>query len=162
MTAPVIAPALRLAAYGNCVINNWYDSPTMEQLAGFDAFIGKVAQQHPDGVLLFVLVEPGTPILSAEQRKEMEAIYARWSGKTRAVAQVVEGGNLWSLTARSVMTALRLVQRRPYPTRVFSEVGEGAEWTSQYVSRPDNDNARDATQGLMAEVQRLRASSVAA
>lgn len=161
MTAPVLAHGLRLAAYGNCVINNWYDQPAAGQMANFDAFIGKVAQQYPDGILLFVLVEPGTPILSAEERKEMEAIYAKWSPKTRAVAQVVEGGNLWSLTARSVMTALRLVQRRPYPTRVFSEVGEGAEWTSQYVSRPDNDNARDATQGLLAEVQRLRSSAAA-
>jgi hypothetical protein len=161
MTAPVIVAGLRLAAYGNCIINNWFDSPGVEQFAAFDGFIAKVAQQNPDGVLLFVLVEPGTPILNAEQRKEMEAIYSRWGPHMRAAAQVVEGGNLWSLTARSVMTALRLVQRRPYPTRVFSEVSEGAEWTAQYASRPDNDPHRDAKHGLLAEIQRMRASVAA-
>jgi hypothetical protein len=158
MIPPVLVPGLRLAAYGNCIINNWYDSPGAEQFSAFDTFIGKVAAQNPEGVLLFVLVEPGTPILNADQRKEMESIYSRWGSKMRAAAQVVEGGNLWSLTARSVMTALRLVQRRPYPTRVFSEVGEGAEWTSQYIARPDNDNA---AQGILSEVQRLRSNAAA-
>ena len=158
MIPPVHVPGLRLAAYGNCIINSWYDSPVAETFSAFDTFIGKVATQYPDGVLFFVLVEPGTPILNADQRKEMESIYSRWGSKMRAAAQVVEGGNLWSLTARSVMTALRLVQRRPYPTRVFSEVGEGAEWTSQYIASPDNDNA---AQGILSEVQRLRSNAAA-
>jgi hypothetical protein len=161
MTTQRIVDGLRLAAYGNCIINNWTGSPGKLQFAAFEEFISKVAQSWPDGILFFVVLEPGAPILNAEQRKEMEALYARWGPSMRATAQVVEGGNLWSLTARSVMTALRLVQRRPYPTRVFADVNEGAEWTSQYVARPDNDNSPDATQGLLAEIQRLRASAAA-
>jgi hypothetical protein len=161
MTAPVLIDGLRLTAYGNCIINNWYGSPGPEHFSAFNNFITQVAQQNSEGILFFVLIDPGAPILNAEQRKEMEGIYARWGSALRACAQVVEGGNLWSLTARSVMTALRLVQRRPYPMRVFAEVGEGAEWTAQYVRRPANDPARDAAQGLAAEIQRLRSSRAA-
>ena len=161
MTTQRIVDGLRLAAYGNCIINNWTGSPGKAQFAAFDEFIAKVSQSWPDGILFFVVIEPGTPILNAEQRKDMEELYARWGVSLRATAQVVEGGNLWSLTARSVMTALRLVQRRPYPTRVFADVIEGAEWTAQYVARPDNDNSADAAQGLVTEIKRLRSSAAA-
>lgn len=162
MTAQRIVEGLRLAAYGNCIINNWIGSPGSLQMTTFDNFIGEVANQWPDGIMFFVLLEPGAPILNAEQRKEMEALYLRWGPKLRGTAQVVEGGNLWSLTARSVMTALRLVQRRPYPTRVFAEVDEGAEWAAQYLARPANDTSSNAVSGLLGEIQRLRSASAAA
>jgi hypothetical protein len=159
MTAQHIMDGLRLAAYGNCVINNWVGAPAKEQMAAFESYLSTVSKTCQDGIVFFVVLEPGAPILTAEQRKEMEALYARWGPSLRATAQVVEGGNLWSLTARSVMTALRLVQRRPYPTRVFADVLEGAEWTAQYIVRPDNDNSANGMQGLLAEIQRLRAAA---
>jgi hypothetical protein len=83
---------------------------------------------------MLVVIEPGCPFLDSTQRREMEDYYARFQQHLRGVAQVVEGGNLWSVTARSVMTAMRLVQKRPYPTKVFSDVEEGAEWLGAYVS----------------------------
>ena len=56
---------------------------------------------------------------TAEQRKELEKLYGRSGPILRSVAQVVEGTGMWAVMGRSVMAALRLVQRRPYPTRVF-------------------------------------------
>lgn len=156
MTERVTIDGVRLAAYGNCIINSWYGVAGKEQLAAFEKCIEQVDKSFPDGIVFFVVVEPGAPILTAEQRKEMEQIYARFSPRLRGAAQVVEGGNLWSLTARSVMTALRLVQRRPYPTRVFSDVLEGAEWAAQYVARPENDNSESGKEGLLHEIKRMR------
>jgi hypothetical protein len=161
MVEQVITGGVRLAAYGNCVINNWIGSPGSKEFAAFDAYLSKVAAHHKEGIIFFVVLEPGAPILNAEQRKEMEAVYSRWGPSMRAAAQVVEGGNLWSLSARSVMTALRLVQRRSYPTKVFADVEEGAEWVAPYVVRPQNDNASGAPSGIIAEIQRLRSGRAA-
>ena len=148
----------RFAAYGNCVINTWSSAVRSQHLAAFDETAGKVAQRHPDGIVFFVIVEQGSPLLDAEQRKEIEAVYARWAPSMRAAAQVVEGGNLWSVTMRSLMTAIRLVQRRPYPTRVFTEVNEGAAWVAPYVIGPANDNGKDVMAGLVAGIAQLRSA----
>jgi len=157
LTAQII-DGQRFAAYGNCVINTWSNAVRSEHLAVFDLTVGKVAECYPDGLVFFVVIEQGAPLLDAEQRKEIEAVYARWAPQMRAVAQVVEGGNLWSVTIRSLMTAIRLVQRRPYPTRVFTEVEEGAEWLGPFVGAPANDSASDAVAGLVANIAQLRAA----
>lgn len=151
----------RFGVYGNCVINTWSGAVRSDQLAMFDAVVGEVAPQYPEGIVFFVIIEQGSPLLDSEQRKEIEAVYARWAPTMRAVAQVVEGGNLWSVTIRSLMTAIRLVQRRPYPTKVFTEVGEGVQWIAQYLTRPANDNAGDAVQGLSICVDKLRSLPIA-
>jgi len=161
MVEQVVIGGVRLAAYGNCVISNWLGSPGSKEFAAHEEYVAKVAASQKDGLVFFVVLEPGAPILNAEQRKEMEGVYSRWGPTLRAAAQVVEGGNLWSLSARSVMTALRLVQRRSYPTRVFADVEEGAEWVAPHVARPENDNASGAASGILAEIERLRSGRAA-
>src|SRR5687768_8316339 len=87
---PHVMDGLRLAAYGNCVINNWVGAPAKEQMAAFESYLNTVSKTCQDGIVFFVVLEPGAPILTAEQRKEMEALYARWGPSLRATAQVVE------------------------------------------------------------------------
>ncbi len=158
MLTDQIVDGQRFASYGNCVINTWAAALRAPHLEAFDLTAGKVAKRYPDGIVFFVIIEQGSPLLDAEQRKDIEAVYARWAPSMRAVAQVVEGGNLWSVTIRSLMTAIRLVQRRPYPTRVFTEVREGAEWIAPHLIAPAHDSGGDIVAGLVASITQLRSA----
>ncbi len=156
-----IIEGARFGAYGNCVINAWQGPPQQSQLDILGSLLERVTPQHAQGILFFVVLEPGSPFMDTDQRKDVEAFYARWTPSFGAVVQVVEGGNLWSVTARSVMTAMRLVQRRPYPTKVFSDVEEGTDWAAQFLRRPDNDtDVEDPAQALLDNINRLRALPV--
>lgn len=149
---------LRLATFGNCVINSWWQPPSAVEFKALNDYTANLAERFPSGITMLVVLEPGCPFLDSAQRREMEDYYARFQPHLRGVAQVVEGGNLWSVTARSVMTAMRLVQKRPYPTKVFSDIEEGTEWLGAYVSAGSGQDmpATEAGNGLLRCVARLR------
>ena len=86
MPKQVITRGLRLAAYGNCVINNWTDAPGPEEFSAFEAFLSQVAGEYKGHIAFFVVVDPSTPIITTDQRKQMEAIYTRWGSSLSAVA----------------------------------------------------------------------------
>jgi hypothetical protein len=154
-----IIEGARFGAYANCIVNVWEGAPRTGSLSALEALMQKVSPEYPSGIAFFVVVEPGAAMVESDGRKELEAFYARWTPSFCGVAQVVEGGNLWSVTARSVMTAMRLVQRRPYPSKVFSEVEEGTQWMAQYVTAPDKNMSNDAiAKGLLDGLKQLRSS----
>lgn len=154
MSGERVLDGVRFGVYGNCLVNVWTGPTRADLLAVFDEFMSEASSKHADGVVLFVVIEPGSPLPSAAERKAGEATYARWGPHFRAVAQVVEGNNLWAVTARSIMTAMRLVQRRPYPTKVFSDVREGATWTEQYLDLHGANGP--AAEALMSSINELR------
>jgi hypothetical protein len=159
MTANRILEGARFGAYKNCVLNAWIGAPRAGQLTVLEEVMREVYAQHPSGIGLLVVVEPGAAMVDSERRKELDAFYGRWMSSLFVVAQVVEGGNLWSVTARSVMTAIRLVQRRSYPTKVFSEVEEGVEWMAPYlVAQSKAEDAASAARGLLEALGQLRAA----
>lgn len=160
-TQIVSVEGLRLGSYGNCVVSIWSGEPTSLCIDAFERFARGLFEQWPSGICLFVLLEPGSPMPTSEQRREMDQYYLRVGHQVRAVAQVVEGGNLWAVMARSVMTALRLVQKAPYPMKVFAETREGAAWAVDYMEMapPASDRAQWAS-GLVECVAKIRAVTV--
>lgn len=147
----------RFAVAGNCILSTWTGPPRANHLARFDELMAALAPEYPQGVVMFVALEPGAMMTDARDRRETEAAYTRWAHALKAVAQVVEGHNLWAATARSIMTAMRLVDRKPYPIKVFSDSREAARWCAPHVLLPDARSGRDAELTLYDELSALRA-----
>jgi hypothetical protein len=152
-----IMDGARFSVLGNCVINSWQGPPLKDHLVVFDQIMAELSARHAAGVLMMVVLDSGSPIPTASQRRDGEAAYARWGHCIRAVAQVVEGTNLWAMTARSIMTAMRLVQRRTYPIKVFSDVREAAVWSIPHLELTREVTQADHAELLLAEIAELRA-----
>jgi hypothetical protein len=138
---------MRIATFEDCIITTWSGDAELVQFTSLEDFTLTFAAGCAHGITLLVVVEPGTPFLDSSQRRQAEGYYERFQPILRAVAHVVEGGNLWSVTARSVMTAMRLVQRRPYPIKVFSDVAEGAEWLGPHIKTKSGEKLVGAEAG---------------
>ena len=148
---------LQIGSYGNCVVTIWSGEATRATLDAIDRFSAKVYERWPAGTTLLVVLEPGCPMPNSEQRRDLDQYYLSVGNQVRGVAQVVEGGNLWAVMARSVMTALRLVQKSPYPMKVFASAQEGADWISEYVTTEASDDRAKIGTELLNYVGALRA-----
>jgi hypothetical protein len=153
----VLMKGARFSVRGNAILSTWEGPPRKEHLDLFDQFMRELSARFVEGVAMFVVLEPGAMMTDAKDRRETEAAYTRWAGSLRAVAQVVEGGNLWASTARSIMTAIRLVDRKPYPIKVFSDIGEAARWCAPYLILPNTVKHADQAELLVVETRELRA-----
>lgn len=154
-----MAGGARYACYQNCALEIWSNDPPEYHtaLVKLDELVTEISSVYREGVILFTVVTAGTPIPGGKERKELEAFFNKWGGSWRAIARVAEGHDLWSVTARSVMTAIRLVQRTSYPARVFSEVPEGVKWTAEYMVRPEGLSTEQTARALQETVENLRA-----
>lgn len=153
-----VVDGVRFGAYQNCAINVW-NATTSEvrgALAKLDQLVEHVGANYREGVVCVIVITPGNPLPGSSQRKELEAFFARWTPSWRAIAYIAEGTDLWSMTARTVMTGMRLVQRRNYPTKVFSEASEGAQWVGEYIVKAPGQAAGDAVRGLENVIEELR------
>jgi hypothetical protein len=155
---PCHAEGARFASYQNVAFVVWAQKQRglTQALAKKTALVSHLAAQHPEGVVLFVVITQGNPIPDSNTRKELESFYATWAKTWRAVVFVAEGNDLWSVTARSVMTALRLVQHRPYPTRIFSETSEAASLAAELCTKLPGQSHADAQRAIMEMVEELR------
>lgn len=154
---PCFVDGARVAAYQNCAISIWQQQPGTEVTGGIakiNELVEQLVSRYEGNVVMFAVIMPGNPLPNGAQRKELEAFYARWNWQ--AVVQVAEGVDLWSVTARSVMTAMRLVQRKPYPNRMFADVEEASQWASEYIARSDGQSFADAATGLAKAIENLR------
>jgi hypothetical protein len=155
--ARYVMAGARFAVCGNCILSTWMGPPRADHLARFDELMVRLSAQYAQGVVMFVTLEPGAMMTDARERRDTEAAYTRWAHAFKAVAQVVEGHNLWAATARSIMTAMRLVDRKPYPIKVFSDTREAARWCAPHVLLPDELVGNDPALALCEELTALRA-----
>jgi hypothetical protein len=149
---------VRLAIYQNCAISVWNatTSDPHNAFAKHDELLEYLGRKYSDGAALLVIIAPGNPIPSSTERKQIDAFYKRWTPSLRAAAQVAEGNDLWSVTARSVMVATRLVQRSSYPTKVFSNVPEAVPWLAEYMTKEPGMSADQCARGLQRHVDEIR------
>jgi hypothetical protein len=124
---------------------------TLARMASVDPRLRELVTHYPDGIAQLWVCEPGSlaPI-PAEVSKKGAELYKRFESHTKALAYVLEGQGFRVAAARMALSAIRLVSRTQYPSRMFSTVEEGTHWLRQHV--PDIDEAR-----VIAMVEELRA-----
>ncbi len=87
-----------------------------------------MGRQHPGGMLLLSIVEPDAPMPPPEVRSAMASFLAGLAGQVVASAVVYEGGGFRAAAVRGVVTGLSLVNKLPYPHKIFSTVNAAVNW----------------------------------
>jgi hypothetical protein len=89
-------------------------------------------------LLVEISGDAGSP--DAAYRRELELFYGRLAPHLHGVAFVLRGKGFSGATARSVLTGLNLIARRPYATTVVSSMPEACAWIERalppFASRP--------------------------
>lgn len=147
---------VRLGRFGNCVLLVWSGAVRPAEIEAMHAYTDNVVEACAGGVTILTVIQDGTPLPSAEGKRSLEAYFGHYADRIRAAAHVAEGTGLWASMARSVITALQLVRRRPYPTKVFSDVAEGIEWLAPHVKTDGPSTPADNRAGLTNCVAALR------
>jgi hypothetical protein len=148
---------LALAAYGNCLIKVWSGRALAPQIEALNAFADQHCEMWPQGATCLVIVQDGCPMPGAEERKNISAFYKRVAPRMQAIAQVAEGSSLWAVMARSVFTALTLMEKRPYPNQVFALPSEGIDWLSAHMKMRDpNVPPAEIAKGMIEYLSSIR------
>ncbi len=108
--------------------------------------------QWPRGIGMMVVIDE-TPPVSAEVRRELDAIYRRIGPGLRGVAYVVLGGGFNALVARSALTAGGWLARHPYPTSTTGDLKKGVSWLHYTLGEdPERGTVDQFIQALAAAV----------
>lgn len=123
---------VRFCTWGNYLINIWGDAqPNAQHLLTLGELTRKLHMRHREGINLLVVLEKAA-LPTAEQRKMLGTYYSSHSHCFRCVAQVLEGGGLWSQTVRGILTTVNLLQTTQYPAAVFRSIQAAGHWTKMH------------------------------
>lgn len=126
---------LHILTWGAVLVNRWRVTPSKAKLQLLGQHQRRLAEATVDRRILVVTVlSPGVGLLlTAEARKEAEAVAAAGREYLFALAQVVEGEGFIAAAARAVMSGVQLAVRAGYPVKVFGRVDEALPWVSDQL-----------------------------
>ena len=98
-------------------------------------------------VALTIVGPRATVLLNGAARKEAEAQAKVGRETLIALALVVEGEGFIAATARAVISGVQLAVRNPYPSKVFSNVGEAKAWIEERLRAEGHTGAANELAG---------------
>lgn len=125
-----------------------------------DALGALVDAHHP--LMLFGVVEPGSPPPSNDARKALAALLQRGNGSVRASAVTFEGTGFQASMVRAIATGLALVGRPAYPHQVFATVPEACSWLGDRLGDAAKPLTTSALAAAMTALRRTPATVQAA
>jgi hypothetical protein len=150
---------LLLGSYGNCMIKVWSGRALTPEMDAAHEYAEELCALWPDGLAFLIVVESDCAMPRAEERKAISAFYKKMAPRLLAMSQVAEGTSLWAVMARSVFTALQLMERRAYPSAMFALPSEAIEWLYPYVRvTGPSVPAAELSRGMMDYLVSIRSS----
>jgi hypothetical protein len=83
-------------------------------------------REHPHGIGCLVVIPEPSKLPPEEVRNEINRVQA--GIRVRCLCWLVEAGGFRGALVRSVLSGLRITQRRPYPTHVAGDFGDALRW----------------------------------
>jgi hypothetical protein len=114
-----------------------------------------LGRKHPGGIVAFSIANGGVKLPDEDVRVAAAREMDRVRRLNRCAATVIEGTGFWAGAARSVVTAINLLGRPGFPTRVFGDVRTAAEWAQAFAD-PSDGAAEAITTAVAALVARPR------
>lgn len=110
-------------------------------------------RDHPDGVLVFNMLDGMAPLPDAQLRAYAEKKQSEDPRGVLCHATVIRGDGFRASTVRSMLAGLYKIGKSPFPRKVFSAIPEGAAWTSSFASA-----TKSWVEGLCAALETVRAT----
>lgn len=125
---------------------------TMAIVAAMGRAYAKAATRF-EKIAHLCVVEAGAPLLpGGEARSNLGALIQRFDSRLAAAAIVYEEEGFRATAVRSIVTGLCMAARTTHPTRVFSDLDAGCQWTSSLLPQAHQLTAEQ----LLAAVHELR------
>lgn len=141
------------------MIKVWSGRALTPEMGAANEYAEELCRLWPEGLAFLIVVESDCAMPRAEERKAISTFYKKMAPRLLAMSQVAEGTSLWAVMARSVFTALQLMERRAYPSQMFALPSEAIEWLSPYVKVTDpNASPAEITKGMIDYVLSIRSS----
>lgn len=83
-------------------------------------------REHPDGIGCLVVIPEPSKIPPEDVRSEINRVQS--AIRVRCLCWLVEAKGFRGALVRSVLSGLRIAQRRPYPTHVTTHLRDGLRW----------------------------------
>jgi hypothetical protein len=143
---------LRLAVMGDVFINAWMvkqvDLASMNQLIRAQKALNAQRRNEPYGILS--LVDATRTLKITDDAKERSRVHEKeMQPYVVGLSQVVVGGGFVAAAARTVLTTISLLNRPPYPIKVFSTVRDGVRFLGTRVEL-DQEALTAAAEKLLA------------
>lgn len=121
---------LTIAAYDHLFLEIWSGLPAkaLHQRKLRELHNERLAKRPGKHALVAIVEGGATPRLDEEARSEMTERTRATRDRTVALAVVMSDQGFVAAMIRSILAGLLLVQRAPYPHKVFGTLREAASW----------------------------------
>ncbi len=114
--------------------------------SAYDAARAKLlshAGRYAQGAGCLIIIPANAAPLPEPARKALEATLATLP--VRCICWIVEGTGFQGAMVRAVLTGLRLLSRRPYPTQIVTSIEDAVSWMLPHLKLRDRhpDRAQD-------------------
>lgn len=138
--------------YGMVVICAWRKTPSLRTLDVVRRTAAEVLVEYPGGIGSIAVAEQGTPLMGAAEREASSKLLSDFTRTTLFAAMTIEGDGFWSSSARSVVTAISVVARVPFPVRSFRYVNDATAWQARFPGTPSSFALADAVERCRAKM----------
>lgn len=117
---------------------------------------GSVRAKYPTGFGAITIVAEGAPMVANNARKPLADLYESFGSALKGASVVIEAPDLNGTAARlirTIITAVRLVGRLPYPLETHDSLRSAVDWLSPKVGA---DNFAREVESVVTEYRAKR------
>lgn len=142
---------LQIVIWDRVVTSRWRSAPTKQGLKLLGQQQRALTKTFDDRrIFALTIVGPrANMLLSGEARKEAEVLAKIGRETLISLALVVEGEGFIAATARAVISGVQLAVRNPYPTKVFSDVGDARPWMEERLRAAGHSGVAEGLQAAI-------------
>jgi len=126
-------PALTLGAWANVCVAFIHGALDIADVQIVSKVYEAMAQENPSGFLTVVVTSDINAMPADSARKAVAELMRGMEKKVLGMIGIVETTGFRGAAIRSIMTAMTMISRAPYPTKISSSLAEAAPWMSRYV-----------------------------
>jgi hypothetical protein len=112
------------------------------------------SSEHQSGLGCLVIIPPNAKPPSDDVRKAINRTLD--SVPVRGICWCVEGSGFQAAMVRAVLSGLRFVSRRNYPTHIEGDLGHATKWIVSSQSGAHRTARPDAAQSLLNSIEKQR------
>ncbi len=118
----------RVVQWRNVLFTHWFGPVSEFGLAACERASFELASRHPQGLVVFNVIEFGLQIPSTAARKKASAVLNATAEHVRLTATVVPGEGFWASAARAAIATITLLSKARHPHKVFATTDDAARW----------------------------------
>ena len=110
--------------------------PTLSEMQEVGAQMLQLAARNPAGIYGYNVIAASAKMPDADARADIQQGFERLRGKLLASAAVIETTGIAGTLARTLVSTLLTVSKRPFTLRVFADRASAATWLAGQPGAP--------------------------